>query len=72
MDLTLLQPTTWGASWGYGEVDGVYYRSNTPWPSQGADIVLAGTNLAGFGDEPANWQATGVTGSSGIAAPPPA
>ena len=71
MDLTLLQPTNWGAGWTYGEVDGVYYRSQAPWPSQGTDVVLTRTNLNGFGDEPANWQAATVTGSSGIGMLPP-
>lgn len=71
MDLTLLQPTSWGAGWTYGEVDGVYYRSQAPWPSQGADVVLTRTNLSGFGDEPANWQANAVAGAGGIGMLPP-
>ena len=61
MDLTLLQPTNWGAGWTYSEVDGVYYRSQAPWPSQGTDVVLTRTDLTGFGDEPANWQAATVS-----------
>jgi hypothetical protein len=68
VDLTLLQPTTWGAHWAYGEADGVYYRSQAPWPSQGTDVVLARTNLTGYGDEPANWQAIGASGTGSLAA----
>ncbi len=71
MDLMLLQPTNWGPGWTYGEVDGVYYRSQAPWPSQGTDVVLTRINLNGFGDEPANWQATSLFGSSGIGMLPP-
>lgn len=66
MDLSLLQPTKWGAGLGYGEVDGVYYRSQGPWPSQGPNLVLVRTMLDGFGDEPANWQATSVSGTSSL------
>ena len=71
MDLTLLQPTKWGERWAYAEVDGVYYRSQAPWPSQGTDIILTRTNLAGFGDEPSNWQASAMVGSGGLGALPP-
>ncbi len=71
MDLTLLQPTNWGTGWTYSEVDGVYYRSQAPWPSQGTDVVLTRADLNGFGDEPANWQAATVTGSGGLGMLPP-
>jgi hypothetical protein len=64
----LLQPLQWGAGLGYGEVDGVYYRSQGPWPSQGPNVVLSRALPAGFGDEPANWQATSVTGASSLGA----
>jgi hypothetical protein len=52
-------------------VDGVHYRSQAPWPSQGADVVLTRTNLTGFGNEPANWQATSLAGAGGLATLPP-
>ena len=34
----------------------------------GSDIVLTRTNLAGFGDEPSNWQASAVFGAGGLGA----
>jgi hypothetical protein len=68
MDLMLLRPMTFGASRAYGEVDSVYYRSQAPWPPLVADVVLTRKELAGFSDEPLNWQVSTVEGLSGLAA----
>jgi hypothetical protein len=71
MDLRLLQQAPWGGGWSFAEVDRVEYRSQAPWPSQGAGVVLARNDLQGFGAEPANWRAVTLTGAGGLAGMPP-
>ncbi len=56
-DLMLLMLTRWNGNWAFGEVDGVRYRNQPPWPLLAPNLVLRRIALDGFGDEPANWQA---------------
>lgn len=62
MALTLARPTAWGSGMAPGVLDQVSYRNEAPWPYQATNAVLSRLVLAGFGSEPANWQASVVNG----------
>ncbi len=56
-------------------VDQVAYRDNAPWPAAADGLGLSLQRLAEdeYGNDPANWSASGPTpGRSDVAAPPPA
>jgi hypothetical protein len=67
VDLTILQPISFGGAWTYTPADRVRYRNHGPWPPQtGSSVTLERRILNGFGDDATNWDVVDSSLMNGV------